>query len=122
MRYNLKYSHTLAFSTSCLDVLHTLISKVKFRIHINNFVLRTKELLYQARTVVRLKQVGGYTSPYPGQSKTDRLGSLRCHKNIKKGVDLASKTITLPFHHTFWYISLPSLYVDYHVKLHISHL
>ena len=38
-------------------------------------------------------------------------------ENIKKGVDLVSKTITLHLHPTFWYISLPSLYADYHVKL-----
>ena len=35
----------------------------------------------------------------------------------KKGVDLLRKTITLHPHHTFWYISLPSLYADYLVKL-----
>ena len=35
----------------------------------------------------------------------------------KRGVDLASVSITLHLHHTFWYISLPSLYADYHVIL-----
>ena len=38
-------------------------------------------------------------------------------ENIKKAVGLVSKTITLHLHPTFWYISLPSLYADYHVKL-----
>ena len=55
--------------------------------------------------------------PIPVRQNTDRLGSLRCNENIKKGVDLASKTITLHPHQTFWYISLPSLYADYHEKL-----
>ena len=32
--------------------------------------------------------------PIPVRQNTDRLGSLRCNENIKKGVDLASKTIT----------------------------
>ena len=47
--------------------------------------------------------------PRPVTPKTDRLGSLRCNENIKKVVDLVSKTITLHLHHTFWYISLPFL-------------
>ena len=49
--------------------------------------------------------------------KTDILGSLRCNKNMKKAVDLVSKSITLHLPHTFWYISLPLFfYADYHVK------
>ena len=39
-------------------------------------------------------------------------------ENIKKGVDLVTKTITLQLHHTFWYFFLPTLCADYHVKLH----
>ena len=61
----------------------------------------------------------------PILSKLQALGKLKTgtshlkmqRRNIKKGVDLASKTITLHLHHTFWHISLQSLYADYHVKL-----
>ena len=56
----------------------------------------------------------------PVTQKIDRLGSLiiRCKENVKKAIDLVSKTITLHLHHTFWYISLIYcfFYADYHVK------
>ena len=57
---------------------------------------------FNHRLVARLKQLG------EGGGQANWLN---------KGVDLVSKTTTLHMHHTFWYISLPSLYADYHVKL-----
>ena len=38
-------------------------------------------------------------------------------KNFKKAISLLSKTTHLHVHHTFLYISLPSLH-DYDVKMH----
>ena len=63
------------------------------------------------RPVARLKQLGGgggqanwlnkATPSTPVSKKSDRLGSLRCNhrENIKKGVDLVSRTITLHLYH-----------------------
>ena len=49
------------------------------------------------------------------------LGTLRSNnrdggKNVKKAIGLISKTATLHMHHTFLYISLPSLH-DYNIKI-----
>ena len=79
-------------------------------------------LISQARS--KAKTTGGaeqtvkqnYTPPLITQ-KTDRLGSLRCNKNVKKAVDLVSKTITLPASITLFGTSLCCFfYADYHVK------
>ena len=80
------------------------------------------EVIYKnCRPVARLKQLGGggggqanwlnKATPTPPHSRQSK------NRQEKKGVDLLRKTIPLHLHHTFWYISLPSLYADYHVKL-----
>ena len=57
------------------------------------------------------EQNGQTKLPLPGPviEKKDRMRSSRCNENIKKAVDLLSKTVTLHQHHTFWYIFLSFL-------------
>ena len=85
-----------------------------------------KLLFTQARSKAKTAGGGGgggasklvkQSPPSHRHSKNRPIKEFEMQQEHKKGVDLVSKTITLHLHRTFWYISLPSLYADYHVKL-----
>ena len=68
------------------------------------------------RPVARLTQLGGGGGGGAQISQTKLPPPSLKKQNIKKVIDVVSKTITLHLYHSFWYISLPSLYANYYVK------
>ena len=81
-------------------------------------------MFIQARSKAKTTGGGGQanwlnkaTPPPPVTKKNRPIREFKMQREHKKGVGLVRKTITLHLHHTFWYISLSSLYADFHVKL-----